>query len=102
MKFNPGDVRLTPARLGDSDQLSVGERVYAVGNPMGYLLGSMSRHHHAGAHAHPPELAGVGGLHAHQAGPHRLIHLRANSHKETISCVSEDGVTKFIFTMTRA
>ena len=25
-----------------------------------------------------------------------------NSHKETISCVSEDGVTKFIFTMTRA
>ncbi len=25
-----------------------------------------------------------------------------NSHKENISCVSEDGVTKFIFTMTRA
>ena len=25
-----------------------------------------------------------------------------NSHKETISCVSQDGVTKFIFTMTRA
>ena len=25
-----------------------------------------------------------------------------NSHKETIHCTSEDGVTKFVFTLTRA
>ena len=42
LKFDPAEVALTPARLGDSDQLAVGDRVYAVGNPMGYLLGSMS------------------------------------------------------------
>lgn len=42
LKFDPAEVTLTPARLGDSDQLAVGDRVYAVGNPMGYLLGSMS------------------------------------------------------------
>lgn len=42
LKFDPKDTQLTPARLGDSDQLAVGDWVYAVGNPMGYLLGSMS------------------------------------------------------------
>lgn len=33
---------LVPAVLGDSDQLSVGDQVYAIGNPMGYLYGSMT------------------------------------------------------------
>lgn len=33
---------LIPAPLGDSDQLSVGDPVYAIGNPMGYLYGSMT------------------------------------------------------------
>lgn len=42
LKFDPDEVTLTPARLGDSDQLAVGDPVYAVGNPMGYLLGSLS------------------------------------------------------------
>lgn len=32
----------TPAELGNSDELRVGDPVYAVGNPMGYLMGSMS------------------------------------------------------------
>lgn len=31
-----------PARLGSSDDLQVGQTVYAIGNPMGYLYGSMS------------------------------------------------------------
>jgi len=43
LKFDPEGTELTPAPLGDSDQLAVGDWVYAVGNPMGYLLGSMSR-----------------------------------------------------------
>ncbi len=33
---------LVPARLGSSDQLSVGDSVYAIGNPMGYLHGTMT------------------------------------------------------------
>lgn len=33
---------LVPASLGDSDDLAVGSSVYAIGNPMGYLYGSMS------------------------------------------------------------
>ena len=42
LKFEADGRELTPAQLGDSDQLAVGDWVYAVGNPMGYLLGSMS------------------------------------------------------------
>lgn len=33
---------LTPALFGDSDALSVGDPAYAIGNPIGYLYGSMS------------------------------------------------------------
>lgn len=33
---------LVPAALGDSDALVVGDSVYAIGNPMGYLYGTMS------------------------------------------------------------
>ncbi len=36
---------LTPAELGDSDSLSVGDTVYAVGNPLGELEFSMSTGH---------------------------------------------------------
>lgn len=42
LKFDPDGAELVCAQLGDSDQLAVGDWVYAVGNPMGYLLGSMS------------------------------------------------------------
>ena len=42
LKFDGEGLDLTPARLGDSDALAVGDTVYAEGNPMGYLLGSMS------------------------------------------------------------
>lgn len=42
LKFDPDGAELTPAQLADSDGLMVGDWVYAVGNPMGYLLGSMS------------------------------------------------------------
>ena len=33
---------LTPAQLASSDQLAVGDPVYAIGNPMGYLHGTMT------------------------------------------------------------
>ena len=33
---------LTPARLANSDRLQVGDQVYAIGNPMGYLYGTMT------------------------------------------------------------
>lgn len=33
---------LTPAEFGSSRALEVGEEVYAIGNPMGYLYGSMT------------------------------------------------------------
>ncbi len=32
----------TPAEIGDSDALRVGDSVYAIGNPMGYLYGTMT------------------------------------------------------------
>lgn len=33
---------LTPAPFSDSDRLKVGDTIYAIGNPMGHLLGSMT------------------------------------------------------------
>ena len=42
LKFDGEGLDLTPAQLGDSDALAVGDTVYAEGNPMGYLLGSMT------------------------------------------------------------
>ena len=33
---------LVPASFGDSDLLEVGDAVYAIGNPMGYLYGTMT------------------------------------------------------------
>lgn len=32
----------TPVEIGDSDTLEVGDTVYAIGNPMGYLYGTMT------------------------------------------------------------
>ena len=37
-----GATGLTPAVLSDSDQLRVGDTVYAIGNPLGYLYGTMT------------------------------------------------------------
>lgn len=42
LKFDGEGLGLTPARLGDSDELAVGDTVYAEGNPMGYLVGTMT------------------------------------------------------------
>ena len=42
LKFDGEGLDLIPAQLGDSDALAVGDTVYAEGNPMGYLLGSMA------------------------------------------------------------
>lgn len=42
LKFDGAGLGLTPARLGDSDLLAVGDPVYAEGNPLGYLTGSMT------------------------------------------------------------
>lgn len=37
-----GATGLTPAVLADSDKLRVGDQVYAIGNPLGYLYGTMT------------------------------------------------------------
>ncbi len=42
LKFDGEGLGLTPARLGDSDLLAVGDPVYAEGNPLGYLTGTMT------------------------------------------------------------
>jgi serine protease Do len=42
LKFDGERLGLTPARLGDSDLLAVGDPVYAEGNPLGYLTGTMT------------------------------------------------------------
>lgn len=42
LKFDGEGLDLTPASLGDSDELAVGDPVYAVGNPLGYLMGTMT------------------------------------------------------------
>ncbi len=41
IKVDPGDKPLTPAALGDSEKMRVGDRVVAIGNPLGFA-GSVS------------------------------------------------------------
>lgn len=41
IKIEPGDKPLKPAALGDSDKMRVGDRVVAIGNPLGFA-GSVS------------------------------------------------------------
>ncbi len=36
IKIDPGEVRLHPVKLGDSDKIRVGDWVIAIGNPFGY------------------------------------------------------------------
>ncbi len=36
IKIDPGEVKLHPVRLGDSDKIRVGDWVIAIGNPFGY------------------------------------------------------------------
>ena len=42
LKIDAGDTTLTPAVIGDSDKLVVGEEVVAVGNPLGTLGGTVT------------------------------------------------------------
>ena len=43
LKVDPGDTPLKPVVLGSSDELTVGEDVSTIGNPLGELTFSMSR-----------------------------------------------------------
>lgn len=36
IKVDPGDKKLKPARLGDSNNMRLGDRVVAIGNPLGF------------------------------------------------------------------
>lgn len=42
LKVDPGDTKLQPVVLGESSDLSVGEYILAIGNPLGELTFSMS------------------------------------------------------------
>jgi len=42
LKIEPGDTELTPALLGSSEGLKVGESVVAIGNPLGELGGTVT------------------------------------------------------------
>jgi len=42
LKIEPGDTELTPALLGSSDNIKVGESVVAIGNPLGELGGTVT------------------------------------------------------------